>query len=368
MQTLTMHTSKTYDILIEEGLLASAAEHIAAVLPPRGGTCDAKAGASSGRKCCLVCDKTVFGLYGRKNQPLQSGLLSAGYEIHACTFEPGEESKNITAASNICRFMAEQHFTRNDFVIALGGGVCGDLAGFAASIYMRGIPFVQIPTTLLAMADSSVGGKTGVNTEAGKNMIGTFWQPELVIVDPSTLETLSETQLLNGLAEIIKAGFIADGSIFDSISDGLTSAIVKAVNVKKEIVEEDERESGRRKLLNLGHTIGHAIEKCSGFEVPHGYAVMTGLYLTSLAADQMGWSEKPVSGLVKNVIDAFAYPVYTEYSAAALAEVAAGDKKRDAENIVIVYPDQPGHCKMKELPVSELETFIACGLKQAGGK
>ena len=350
MQKITMHTSRTYDILIEDGLLSSAAELIAEILPPP-------------RKCCLVCDKTVYSLYGKPDLPLFASLVGAGYETNICTFDPGEGSKTPHAAEEICGIMAAKGFTRDDFIIALGGGVSGDLAGFAASIYMRGIPFVQIPTSLLAMADSSVGGKTGVNTDAGKNMIGTFWQPSLVLIDPATLDTLEHDELLNGLAEIIKAGFVADGTIFDCIGEDISEAIVKAIKVKKEIVEADERESGSRRLLNFGHTIGHAIEKCSGYTVPHGFAVMNGMYLTALAADDLEWSLTPVSGLIRDVIDAFAYPKYGDYKAAQLAEAAAGDKKRVSDNIVIVYPDQPGRCKTKELPVSELEDFIARGVR-----
>lgn len=357
MQKLTMHTSRIYDILMDEGLLTSAADYITAVLPPA----NTEDGGRK-RKCCIVCDRTVYDLYGKSGKPLQNGLINAGYEVGYYAFPAGEESKTLRMVSGICGFMAENHFTREDFVIALGGGVCGDVAGFAASIYMRGVPYVQIPTTLLAMADSSIGGKTGVNTEAGKNMIGTFWQPHLVIIDPKVLETLEEAELLNGLAEIIKAGFIADGTIFDVISEGLPGAIFKAIQVKQQIVEEDERESGRRRLLNFGHTIGHALEKCSGYSIPHGCAVMNGMYLTALAAEDMGWSSEPASGLIKNVIDAFAYPIYKDYSASELAEAAASDKKCVSDNIVIVYPDRPGCCVMKELPVSKLTDFIARGL------
>ncbi|MGX8775205.1 MAG: 3-dehydroquinate synthase family protein, partial [Bacillota bacterium] len=257
MQKLTMHTSQTYDILMEDNLLASAAKYIAEMLPPIIGAEDAD------RKCCIVSDRTVYGLYGKGGTPLQESLMDAGYEVGYYAFPDGEDSKTLSTVEDICAFLAENHFTREDFIIALGGGVCGDVAGFAASVYMRGVPYVQIPTTLLAMADSSIGGKTGVNTEAGKNMIGTFWQPHLVLIDPKTLETLPEDELLNGLAEIIKAGFIADGTIFDAISEDLTDAIFKAIRVKQVIVEADERESDCRRLLNFGHTIGHALEKCS---------------------------------------------------------------------------------------------------------
>lgn len=362
MEKITVNTSKTYDILVGSGLLAEAAERIAEVLPP-----------AENRMCCVVCDRTVYTLYGQEKALLQAGLGVSGYRTCTYVFKPGEGSKTMRTAADLCRFLAENNFTRNDFVIALGGGVCGDLAGFAASIYMRGIPYVQIPTTLLAMADSSVGGKTGVNTDAGKNMLGTFWQPALVLMDPNVLETLSETDLYNGLAEIIKAAFIADGGIIDAISDGITEAAVRAVKVKKEIVESDERETGRRKLLNFGHTIGHAIEKCSGYTVPHGYAVMTGMYLTALAAETLGWCDdpeedrkgSPVSELIRTVMDAFAYPFHLEYSAAELAEAAALDKKHGAGTITIIYPERPGHCAMKELPSGELDRFIEAGYDRA---
>ncbi|MBR0455840.1 MAG: 3-dehydroquinate synthase [Firmicutes bacterium] len=365
METITIHTSKAYEILLEEGLLATAAEHISKVLPPVE---DGRAANSAPRKCCVVCDKTVCQLYGQKPHPLLTGLLEAGYTVHVYVFNPGEKSKSLRTAEDLCGFLSENHFGRNDFIIALGGGVCGDLAGFAASIYMRGIPYIQIPTTLLAMADSSVGGKTGVNTDAGKNMLGTFWQPSLVIADPKALETLNKTELLNGLAEVIKAGFIGDTSIFDVISEGLPAAIAKAIQVKKEIVEEDEREGGSRRLLNFGHTIGHAIEKCSNYTIPHGFAVMTGMYLTALAADERGWSRTPMAGFIKSAIDAFAYPVYTDCTAADLAAAAKDDKKHEADRITIIYPDQPGTCAMKELPISDLEVFIASGLTKAQGR
>ena len=359
MQKLTMHTSRSYDILMEDGLLASAADCICEVLPPA--TC----GGTAERKCCVVCDRTVYELYGKGGKPLQDGLMNAGYEVGYYAFPDGEDSKTLGTVEDLCDFLAENRFTREDFLIALGGGVCGDVAGFAASVYMRGVPYVQIPTTLLAMADSSIGGKTGVNTAAGKNMIGTFWQSHLVLMDPKVLETLPEDELLNGLAEIIKAGFIGDGAIFDAISEDLKDAVFRAIRVKQEIVEADERESGRRRLLNFGHTIGHALEKCSDYSIPHGRAVMNGMYLTALAAEDLGWHSEPVSGLIRNVMEAFAYPIYKDYSAAQLAEVAAGDKKRVSDNIVIVYPDRPGSCAMKELPVSELEDFIARGLANA---
>lgn len=356
MEKITIHASKEYDILIENGLLSNAGTEIAKALPGAG-------------KLCVVCDRTVHRLYGSESSPLQMSLAACGFELCTCVLQGGETNKSIASVSLITDFLAANHFTRSDVIIALGGGITGDLAGFAASIYMRGIRFIQIPTTLLAMADSSVGGKTGANTDAGKNIIGTFWQPELVIVDPEVLNTLPKKELLNGLAEIIKAGFIGDETIFDSISDGLLPAVAKAINVKRVIVEEDEHESGRRRLLNFGHTIGHAIEKCSDFKIPHGYAVMTGMYLATLAAEAKGWCKvpgsEPMSRYIKKVIEAFAYPVTTKYSAEELAAVALNDKKREGDDIIIIYPVQPGDCQMKALPQKDLVTFIDLGLARA---
>lgn len=347
-----VNASTEYEILMDEGLLERAGEEIRKV-------------HGSPARLCVVCDKNVYRLYGREALGFHQSLTEAGFDVCTYVFPGGEKYKNINTVQGILDFLSEKDFARSDAVIALGGGIAGDIAGFAASIYMRGIACIQVPTSLLAMADSSIGGKTGVNTPAGKNMTGSFWQPALVLIDTETLETLPEKYLLEGLAEIIKAAFIGDVTIIDSLADGLEEAIAKAILVKKEIVEADERETDRRKLLNLGHTIGHAIEKCSNYQVTHGRAVMTGMYLTALAADDKGWSSEPMAPYIKKIIDAFGYRIETGFAPEELAAAAANDKKRSGENITIVYPDFPGHCEMKTLPAEELEAFIACGLEKA---
>lgn len=355
MKEITIRTSKQYKVLIEEGLLAKAGQELARIHD-----------SSEGRKLCIVCDSNVYSLYGKGSMPLCESMLESGFDVFVYVFKAGEKNKTLRTVEDLTAFLSANGFTRSDLIAALGGGVTGDIAGFAASIFMRGIPYIQIPTTLLAAADSSVGGKTGINTSAGKNMLGTFWQPDLVLFDPDTLQTLPEDQLLNGLAEIIKCAFIADGSILDSISDGLDEAAAKAIEVKRDIVEGDEREKGSRRLLNLGHTIGHAIEKCSDYTIPHGTAVISGMYLASLAADSKGWSDEPVAHLIKAVMDAFGFELITAYSAEELAAAAQSDKKRSGDNITIVYPDRPGHSTMKSIPADELEDFIACELE--GGR
>lgn len=354
MKEITIKASKEYSVLIEEGLLAKAGEIFSQ-----------KLGSPESTKLCLVCDSNVYSLYGRETMPLCTSLLEAGFEVFEYIFKAGEKSKTMKTVEDLSRFLSENGFTRSDCIVALGGGVTGDISGFTASIFMRGISFIQIPTTLLAAADSSVGGKTGVNTESGKNLLGTFWQPELVLFDPETLNTLSEKELLNGLADIIKCAFIADGSILDAISDGLAEAAAKAIDVKKNIVEEDEREKGSRQLLNLGHTIGHAIEKCSDYKIPHGKAVMSGMYLVSLAADSLGWGEEPVAHLIKTVMDAFGFRFIADYTAEELYDAALHDKKRRGDKITIVYPDRPGHSTLKTIPSDELLNFIGCGLNKA---
>lgn len=347
-----VNASSEYDILMDEGLLERAGEEISKV---QGGSA----------RLCVVCDKNVYRLYGREQLALHRSLAEAGFNVCTYVFPGGENNKNMETVQGILDFLSDNNFTRNDAIVALGGGITGDVAGFAASIYMRGISCIQIPTSLLAMADSSVGGKTGVNTAAGKNMIGSFWQPELVLIDPKVLDTLPKKYLLDGLAEIIKAAFIGDVSIIDSLSDGLPQAIAKAILVKKNIVEADEHEDNQRKLLNLGHTIGHAIEKCSNYHVTHGKAVMTGMYLTALAADAKGWSSEAMAPYIKKIIDAFGYKVETDFASEELAAAAAKDKKRSGDDITIVYPELPGHCEMKTLSLDEFRAFIELGLEKA---
>ncbi|MDD4200783.1 MAG: 3-dehydroquinate synthase [Eubacteriales bacterium] len=349
---IKVNASSEYEILMDEGLLKRAGKEISRV-------------HGSPARLCVVCDSNIYLLYGRENLSFHKSLSEAGFNVCTYVFPGGEEFKTIDTVQGILDFLSENNFTRTDGIVALGGGITGDVAGFAASIFMRGISCIQVPTSLLAMADSSVGGKTGVNTAAGKNMTGSFWQPELVLIDPKALETLPEKHLLEGLAEIIKAAFIGDLSIIDCLSDSIFAATAKAIMVKKNLVEADELESGERKLLNLGHTIAHAIEKCSGYKISHGSAVMTGMYLTALAADKLGWSTQPMAPYIKKIIDAFGYKVITDFAAEDLAAAALNDKKRAGDNITIVYPDVPGHCEMKILPSENLADFIDTGLKKA---
>ena len=238
-----------------------------------------------GARCAIITDTNVGKRFAK---PVYESLLKAGFEPVLLTVPAGEKSKRISVVEKCCDQLAAHRLERKSFIVALGGGVVGDLAGFVAATYLRGIPFVQIPTTLLAQVDSSVGGKTGVNLKAGKNLVGAFYQPRLVLCDLATLKTLPEREFISGLAEVIKYGIIFDAKLFGRLEadlpkilkrDGktLSQIIARCCEIKAEVVGQDETESGLRAILNFGHTIGHAIENSSGYgKFLHGEAIAIG--------------------------------------------------------------------------------------------
>lgn len=355
METITISASKTYKVITDSGLLARAGEFIREALGEKG------------KKLCIVTDDQVDPLY---TAPLEASLRGAGYETVTFVFPHGEASKNLDTVSRLLEFLAENQLTRSDALIALGGGISGDLTGFAAASYLRGIPFVQVPTTLLAAVDSSVGGKTGVNLKAGKNLVGAFWQPSLVLFDMDTIKTLSYDLLLDGVAESIKAGAIADKELFLYIqkADHLTSPETiahlsrRAIEIKREVVEADERDTGVRQLLNFGHTIGHAIEKSSEFSITHGHAVAMGMAIVSKACEALGWSQEDCRGPITDSLRKFRFPLECPFTASQLTEAARKDKKRLGDSITLVIPVTLGNCQLKKIPVSQLEDFIKVGL------
>lgn len=327
------------------------------------------------KKICIVTDANVDVLYGHPEHALWKSLEASGFEVYKYVFPGGEKTKTMDTVAAILNFLADNSFTRSDVLLALGGGITGDVTGYTAASFLRGVEFIQVPTTLLATVDSSVGGKTGVNLNAGKNLAGAFWQPSLVLFDPDVLTTLSRDLKLDGVAEAVKAGYIADVSILEMISqvddtslltddDFLTQLAAKAVEVKRQIVEEDERESGVRQLLNFGHTIAHAIEKCSNYEITHGHAVAMGMDIVSKASDNLGWIEEPCGAGIRKILDDFQFPLEHPYSHEELTRAALQDKKRRGGNITLVIPARAGKCILKTIPVAELEDFISCGMKK----
>jgi 3-dehydroquinate synthase len=351
MKTIRVRASKEYDVLIGDGILGEAGPVIRKT--------------AGGQAAAIIADDITEALHAKR---LTDSLIQNGYRVARYVFPHGESSKNAETFLSILNFLAEEKFSRKDVVIALGGGVTGDLAGFAASCYMRGICFVQIPTTLLAMVDSSVGGKTAINLAAGKNLAGAFYQPSVVLTDVSLLSTLPLEFFQDGCAEIIKYGVIADKALFKSletsIGNQLEDVISRCVEIKRDVVAEDEFENGSRKILNFGHTIGHAIELLSGYRTAHGYAVAAGMAIVTRAAVRLDICEARCLQSVSQMLNKYGLPGNSSYEADMLARACLSDKKRDGDSVSMVFPAEIGKCVIKKIPVSELESVIRLGLEQ----
>lgn len=351
IQTIRVRTAPAYDVTIGPGLLGECGRLLNEALPP----CH----------MAVVTDSTVAPLYLEK---AVTGLQEAGYQVSAYIFPAGEGSKNLHTLSNILEFLAEARLTRAGCVAALGGGVTGDMAGLAAAIYLRGIQYVQLPTTLLSAVDSSVGGKTAIDLRAGKNLAGAFLQPAAVLCDTDCLKTLPPEVFAGGAAEAIKTGILCDESLFALFEDGALAAapaevIARCVAFKAGVVERDEKEQNERRLLNLGHTVGHAIEKCSNFTIPHGHAVAAGTAIIARAAERLGWTEEPVAGRIAACLEKNRLPVTTDFGPEALALAALSDKKRAGDSITVVVPKKIGRCELKKLPIAELPPVLRAGLE-----
>jgi 3-dehydroquinate synthase len=349
MKTITVNASKTYDITIGSGILDEAGGILLKI----------------GSTAAVITDDIVAPLYADR---LEQSLSHRKIRTVRYVIPHGEASKSAEHFLSIVNFLAKEKLSRTDTVIALGGGVVGDLAGFAAAVYMRGIGFVQIPTTLLAAVDSSVGGKTAINLEGGKNLAGAFYQPDAVLCDISLLSTLKPEVFRDGCAEVIKYGIIADSKLFDSfetpIDTQLEYVISRCVEIKRDIVAEDEFENGARKLLNFGHTIGHAIELLSGYKTSHGSAVAAGMAIVTRAAARMeicgGLCRQNVLQMLKH----YKLPTNTTYDAAALAHACLADKKRDGGKLTMIFPQEIGKCVMDDIKVEGLEKVIQLGLEE----
>lgn len=369
MKKITVSASKKYNVIMEEGILSEAGKRIVQEL---GLAADPVNGKIRHQKICIVTDKTVDKLYAGEGQDTYRSLVEAGFEVYKYVFPGGEDHKSISTIEGILEYLAKEKFTRSDLLLALGGGITGDVTGFAASAYLRGIDYIQVPTTLLAVVDSSVGGKTGVNLSAGKNLVGAFWQPRLVLFDPDVLQTLSEELKLDGIAEAVKAGVIADPVIIDSVNQtclpddlkALTELAARAVEVKRTVVEEDERDNGCRQLLNFGHTFAHGIELCSNYRISHGHAVAMGMVIVTEAAEKLGWTKEPCGEAVYGILNRFGFPLACPFSAQELTGAALQDKKIRGNEITLVIPSYIGKCELKKIPVSELQAFIQTGLTQ----
>lgn len=351
---IKINTDKQYDIHLQSGIINQIGLHL-------------MKHHTSG-KLCIISDKNSHKYWGSH---LQNSLQGMGFEVHSLVFPPGEKTKSFKNLEYIINYLAEHRFSRSDFLLGLGGGVIGDLTGFAASIYMRGIDFYNIPTTLLSAVDSSVGGKTAVNLTTGKNMAGTFWQPSGVFFDKQTLSTLPDSQIKNGLGEIIKAGVILDDTIIalmennwpDHLPDITEELIYKSINVKKEIVQLDEREKGPRQTLNLGHTIGHAVENLSRYEIPHGQAVSMGLLIMAKISERMDWASENMSYRLEHLYQRYKIDTKCPFSPKIISREILADKKRRGDNITLAVPLKIGHCTLRNIKISYIEDLLMKGME-----
>ena len=349
MKTIKVRASVEYDVIIDNGILSRVGE----LSLPVCGACSA----------CIVTDDTVDSLY---SGVVEDSLKDSGFRVIKFVIPHGEASKNTASLVALLEFLAENKLTRSDCIFALGGGVVGDLAGFAAAVYLRGVKFIQIPTTLLAAVDSSVGGKTAVDLVAGKNLAGAFHQPSLVICDYSTLDTLTPEIFADGCAEVIKYGIINDRPLFEllrgGIRENIEDIIAACVLNKSRIVAEDEFDTGMRQLLNLGHTVGHAIEALSNFDISHGSAVAMGTAIVTRASVSMGLCPEDDLAEILDMLNRANLPTECPYSAEELTSVALGDKKRLGNTISLVVPYSIGDSRLYKIDVNELEGFIQRGL------
>ncbi len=316
------------------------------------------------RRALLVCDDITASLYAGK---VTESLKNAGFDVASFVFPHGEANKTWSTAGSILEAAAGAKLTRSDFFISLGGGVCGDITGFAAAVYLRGVKFVQIPTTLLAAVDASVGGKTGVDLGAGKNLAGAFHQPECVLFDPDVIGTLSKEQLDEGKAEIIKHAVLAGGRLYGvascgAILDDIEKVVAMNVEIKRKYVEADPCDTGCRQLLNFGHTIGHAIEKCSNYTISHGRAVAMGMVAETKAFIKLYNEKSEILEIIKSLLEKNSIKFDIPYTARELAQAAIHDKKMADGNLNIIAPLEIGNCQLKSIPISRLEEYIAAGV------
>ena len=351
MKTIRVTASQSYDVLVGSGLLRQLGAFVKAV--------------TKAQKFVIVSDSNVFPIYG---DTVGRQLEGAGLTVcKPFVFPAGEESKCGSTYLSLLNHLAVCQITRSDCIIALGGGVVGDLTGFAAATFLRGIDFIQIPTTLLAAVDSSVGGKTAIDLDMGKNLAGAFYQPRLVVCDTDTLNSLPADIFRDGCAEVIKYGVLYDEVLFAHLLEmGLSfdreTVIARCVELKRDVVAADEFDRGERMKLNLGHTFGHGVEAKSHYAISHGRAVAIGMSIISRAAAKAGICSADTATTIVNTIQKFGLDTQTDYTAGELYTYTLSDKKRSGGCVNLIIPERIGFCRIAPTPVEQVKSIIEAGL------
>lgn len=353
MQTIHVDLgAHAYDIEIAAGLLPEVGAKVAQLLP-------------KARKAAIISDTNVAPLYAGR---LQQSLEAAGFAVSQVIIQAGEQSKNMQVLSDVLEQLAAAGLTRTDVVLTLGGGVVGDLGGFAAASFMRGVAFVQIPTSLLAQIDSSVGGKVAVDLKAGKNLAGAFYQPKAVFIDTDLLATLSTRFLHDGLAEAIKYGCIKDAALFEKIASfnsdaellaDIGSVVATCCAIKARIVEQDEFDTGLRMLLNFGHTLGHAVEQHFGYShFTHGEGVAIGMYQLTARTEELGITAKGTAERIKSVLAKYNLPCDAGVDKSLLLDTMARDKKKNGNSITLIVLKEIGEGMLQKTNWSDVPAYL----------
>ncbi len=345
---LEVQTARPYSVIIENGLLDRVGELALETRKP-------------GSKAMLISDSNVFPLYGER---VKASLERAGFPVSQFVFPAGESYKQISTVCEMYRALSENGFTRTDFIVTLGGGVTGDMGGFAAATFLRGMEFIQVPTTLLSQVDASVGGKTGVDLPFGKNLVGAFHQPAAVLTDPETLKTLPDHFFRDGMGEVVKYGCIADEPLFRALEAGtalanLEDLLTRCVRCKKELVEEDTQDTGRRMILNFGHTFGHALEKLHDFkELTHGEAVGIGMIWACRVGERLGVTPKGTADRVMAVLERYGLPTQDGFTWEQVVDATALDKKSDGATLRVILLSKIGESVIRPMTRDELKQLL----------
>ena len=347
MKTIEVKTGRRYNIYIGHGLLTDAGKYVREV--------------SSAVRAVIVSDSNVAPIYA---ETVNFSLKENGFETSLFVFQAGEERKRLSTIEKMYSHFYEHNITRTDIIVALGGGVTGDMAGFAAASYLRGIDFVQIPTTLLSQVDSSVGGKTGVDLPTGKNLVGAFWQPRVVLIDPDTLSTLPAEFFNDGMGEVIKYGCIRSRSLFERLEnenarDIIDDIIFESVSIKKDVVEHDERDTGERAILNFGHTFGHALEKLHNYSgITHGEAVALGALLITRITEQKGITEKGSSDRLLALLKKYHMTTTTDFTLPQIVAATRGDKKSSGKGLSFIFLRDIGTCFINKISTDKINDYF----------
>lgn len=347
MKTISVATGRPYNILIERGLIKNCGVEIRKV--------------SKAKRVMVISDSNVFPIYG---DTVVNSLKANGFDVFSYVFEAGEQSKKLETIYAFYNELVNNGFTRSDLIVALGGGVTGDMSGFAAATYLRGIEFVQIPTSLLSQVDSSVGGKTGVDIPQGKNLVGAFWQPNVVLIDPDTLDTLTDHFFADGMGEVIKYGCIKNEELFKTLEEKdakeiIDDIIYECVKIKRDVVERDEHDHGERALLNFGHTLGHAIEKEYNFEgISHGQAVAVGMVMMTKASEIAGITPNGTADRIAKLCEKYNLPTTDKTPVENIVKSSFSDKKSSAGNISLIVLNKIGDSKIHPVAKSDMLDFV----------